>query len=150
MSRRLAVAAALLLLAGGAWAWAAWAGHESPPSEVQGVRVVVVGRDGNVSHDGVVFAEANPLAALHGLALARGFAVEVEDQSWIGSGCTRHYVLAIDGQRETATGGWNYYVRQPGGDWEWGSTGAACFALAAGDEVEWCWVELDVCRAHAP
>lgn len=149
MSRRLAVSAALLLLVGGAWAWAAWAAEESPV-EMQEVRIVVVGRDGNVSHEGVVVAEANPLAALQGLALARGFDVEVEDQSWIGSGCTRHYVLGIDGQRETATGGWNYYVRQPGADWEWGSSGAACFRLDAGDEVEWCWVEFDVCRDHAP
>lgn len=152
MSVRLAVAALLLVsVAAGLW----WVVAQAPGGDVGSgargeFRTVVVGPSGVPSHDRNVTAEATPLAAVQALAALEGFEVEVEQQPWIGSGCTASYVVGIDGTRETARGGWNYYVRSPGGDWEWKPAGAACHGLAPGDEVEWCWVELDVCARHAP
>lgn len=152
MNVRLAVAALLLVsVAAGLW----WVVGQAPDGGEGGegargeFRTIVVGPSGEVTHDRTVSSEGTPLAAVQALAALEGFTVEVEQQPWIGSGCTAAYVVAIDGQRETARGGWNYYVRSPGGDWEWKAAGAGCHALAAGDEVEWCWVELDVCAHHA-
>jgi len=152
MTARLAVAALLLAsVAGGLWWVVAQAPDGAGAEGARGeFRTVVVGPSGEVSHDRNVTAEATPLAAVQALAALEGFTVEVEQQPWIGSGCTAAYVVAIAGDRETARGGWNYYVRSPGGSWEWKPAGAACHGLQPGDEVEWCWVELDVCRRHAP
>ena len=111
--------------------------------------VFVVGPDGSLLSDGTVTARGTPFDALGALADEEGFSVEVEQQTWIGGGCTATYVTGIAGRRESNTGGWNYYTRQTGeDDWAWGSAGAACHSLKAGDQVEWCWVESDVCRHH--
>lgn len=145
---RLAVAVAVLAtVAGGLW----WVASSAPDGSAAfgDFRVVVVGPDGLVLADGVVRAEGTPLAVLQELALLDNLTLEVEEQPWIGSGCTAQYVVAIAGERESVTGGWNYYVRSGAGDWAWKPAGAACHRLEPGDEVEWCWVEADVCRHHA-
>lgn len=141
--------ALLLALAGVLW-WAAASTPGGGRAETGDHRVVVVDPQGNVLADQVVRAPATPLALLLGLASLDNFTVDVEDQPWIGDGCTASYVVEIAGHRESSTGGWNYYVRGPGGDWAWKPAGAACYELGEGDEVEWCWVEVDVCRHHAP
>lgn len=145
---RLVVAlAAVLVLAGAFW----WTTALAPrgASEVGDFVVFVVGPEGEVVAQGPVTSRATPLDALQALASDRGFLVEVEEQPWIGGGCTSAYVVAIAGHRETATGGWNYYTRQPGGNWTWGPVGATCHVLLPGEQVEWCWVESDICRHHA-
>lgn len=149
MARFVVAVVLLASVAGGLW----WVVSMAPPEGPQGegdFRVAVVGPEGTMVADDVVRSRSDPLSALRGLAALEGFTVEVEQQTWIGPGCTAEYVVGIAGQRESSTGGWNYYVRSPGEDWEWKSAGAACYALEPGDEVEWCWVELDVCRHHAP
>lgn len=147
------VVAALLLATVGAGLW--WVASSAPSSPApdqlaEGEFRVIVMNEADVVDDGVVRSLPTPLAALRALGEADNFGVEVEQQTWIGSGCTAEYVVGIAGKRESSTGGWNYYVRSPGGDWEWKSAGAACYVLEDGDEVEWCWVELDACRQHAP
>lgn len=149
MTPRLPVAVALLLLLlGGLW----WVASLAPGGEAGAWEgpVYVVGPDGAVAANGTVHSQATPLAAVQALGQARGFGVEVEQQAWIGPGCTAAYVRGIGGVSETATGGWNYYVRSAGGDWTWQADGAACFVLQPRQELEWCWVESDVCRHHAP
>jgi hypothetical protein len=145
---RLAVAACLLMLVAGGLVWVV---QQAPSgsSEVGSFRVVVMGPGGDALADGFVESRATPFHALQALARAANVTVEVEQQPWIGPGCTAEYVIGIAGIRETATGGWNYYVRPVGGVWTWQWAGAACHALTPGDEVEWCWVEDDVCRHHA-
>jgi hypothetical protein len=110
----------------------------------------VVGPDGASIGNGTVVARGTPSDVLDALGAARGFGVDVEQQTWMGGGCTATYVTGIAGHRETATGGWNYYTRQPGQEWGWRSAGAACYRLAVGEQVEWCWVEADVCQHHVP
>lgn len=149
MSVRLVVAVLLLgLLAGGLW-WTASLDGGDTPLATGAFPVVVVGPQGSALANGTVVARGTPFDALQELAARQGFSVETEQQAWIGAGCTATYVVGIAGHRETATGGWNYYTRQAGGDWAWGAVGAACHRLHAGDQVEWCWVEGDVCRHHA-
>lgn len=156
MSVRLAVAVFLFaVLAAGLW----WTGSSSDNGNGNGLpsrgdfHVFVVGPDGLGVANGTVDSSATPLDSLLALGEARGFPVEVEQQTWIGSGCTAAYVVGIAGHRETMTGGWNYYVRPAGvegAEWTWSSGGAACHRLSPGDEVEWCWVEADTCRHHVP
>jgi hypothetical protein len=146
MTPRLPVAIVLLLLLlGGLW----WVASLAPDGGVGawGGPVYVVGPDGLLAN-GTVVSEATPLSAVEALGTARGFGVEVEQQPWIGKGCTAAYVRGIGGVSETGSGGWNYYVRSAGGGWTWRPEGAACYVLTAGQEVEWCWVESDVCRRH--
>src|SRR5688572_5736171 len=113
MSARLAFALLLLAaLAGGLW-WTASMPDGGDPATAP-FDVFVVGPDGASVANGTVVARGTPLDALQALADERGFPVEVEQQAWIGGGCTAAYVVGIAGQRETATGGWNYYTRQPG------------------------------------
>lgn len=152
MVLRLAVAALLLATVGAGLWWVASSAPAAPADEVgRGeFRLVVVWTDGTLAVDRLVDARATPFDVLLAGAAAGNFTVDVERQPWIGSGCTAEYVRGIAGQGETTTGGWNYYVRSPGGTWEWKPAGAACHVLHAGDEVEWCWVELDVCGHHAP
>jgi hypothetical protein len=147
---RLSVALVLLATVGLGWWWAVSSGAERDPVAEGAHRVVVVGVDGAVMDDRVVWARETPLDAVRQAALEGNYTVEVEEQPWIGAGCTAAYVIGIAGLRESSTGGWNYYVRSPGEGWEWKSAGAACFELDPGDDVEWCWVEDDVCRHHAP
>lgn len=146
---RLPVALVLLCLAaGGLWGLASLAPDGS--GGTARVDVFVLGRDAEPLANGTVTARGDPLSALRALAAERGFAVEVERQTWVGPGCTADYVVGIAGLRETAAGGWNYYVRRPGGSWEWSPAGASCHALSDGDQVEWCWVEADRCGRHVP
>ncbi|MEO7397058.1 MAG: hypothetical protein ABIW84_00685 [Ilumatobacteraceae bacterium] len=148
MSVRLVVAILLLAaLAGGLW-WTASLTPESKKVVTAEFPVFVVGPEGDVLANGTVLAQGTPFDVLQALATERGFAVEVEQQTWIGSGCTAQYIVGIAGHRESVTGGWNYYTRQPGGNWTWQAAGAACHVLQHGDQVEWCWVETDVCRHH--
>ena len=150
MSVRFVVAALVLgLLAGGLW-WTTSLGEGGEAIPVGTFPVFVVGPDGGLLANGTATARGTPFDALQALAEAQGFQVEVEQQTWIGGGCTATYVVGIAGQRESTTGGWNYYTRRTGGEWTWGSSGAACHPLAAGDQVEWCWVESDACRHHVP
>lgn len=146
MTPRLPVALVLLvLLLAGLW----WVVDQAPDGDAGALwegPVFVVGPDGTVAANGTVLSDANPLSAVRAL----GLSVEVEQQSWIGPGCTAAYVRGIGGWEETSSGGWNYYVRSADGDWTWRPEGAACYTLSPGEEVEWCWVESDVCRHHAP
>lgn len=152
MSGRLLVAILLLAaLAGGLW----WTASLAPGNARSGAEVVtapfsifVVGPGGELLANGTVVARGTPFEVLQALAIEDGFTVEVEQQAWIGTGCTAEYVVGIAGHRETVSGGWNYYTRQPGEAWTWGPTGAACHVLRPGDQVEWCWVEADVCEHH--
>ena len=154
MSVRLLVAVIVLgLLAVGLW----WTASMAPEGAGDGEGVVsaefpvfVVGPDGGMVSNGTVVARGTPLDTLRALASVKGFGVEVEQQPWIGTGCTAEYVMGIAGHGETASGGWNYYTRQAGEAWSWHSAGAACHVLRPGDQVEWCWVESDVCRHHVP
>lgn len=148
MTPRLPVAIVLLvLLLAGLW-WVASLAPKGDASEWRG-QVYVVGPGGPFAN-GTVVSRATPLSAVEALGALRGFGVEVEQQTWIGKGCTAAYVRGIGGVSETASGGWNYYVRSPGGPWAWRPEGAACYGLSSGQEVEWCWVETDVCRNHVP
>lgn len=148
MSVRLVVAVLVLAtLAAGLW-WTASLAPSSDDIATGPFAVFVVGPEGSIVADGTVVTRGTPLDALQVLAEQQGFTVEVERQTWIGPGCTAEYVVGIAGHGETVTGGWNYYTRQPGDEWAWGSSGAACHVLDAGDQVEWCWVETDVCRHH--
>lgn len=91
-------------------------------------------------HDGTVHVDdADALRVLQALAARDNFTVEVDDLA----GCQHDYVRAVDGYGETATGGWNYYLRGDGGAWEWQDHAASCGGLRAGDDVLWCWVEPD-------
>ena len=150
MSVRLVVAVLLLAgLAGGLW-WTASLAPDGSTGSRDVFAVYVVGPGGGLVANGTVVAMGTPLEVLRALANNAGFAVDVEQQAWIGGGCTAAYVVGIAGHRESSTGGWNYYTRQPGEPWAWGSAGAACHPLQPGDEVEWCWVEADVCQHHVP
>jgi hypothetical protein len=152
MTVRLVVAVLLLaVLAGGLW----WTASLRPDSDARGsedrwVTVFVVGPEGVPAGNGTVLSRPTPFDALMALADSQGFSVEVEQQTWIGSGCTATYVAGIAGFGETETGGWNYYTRHPGEAWGWRSEGAACHHLHPDEQVEWCWVESDVCRHHVP
>jgi hypothetical protein len=142
MPRLPAALALLALLLAGLW-WVASLAPDGSRAEWEGP-VYVVGPGGASLGNGTVRSEATPLAALRAL----GLAVDVEQQPWVGPGCTAAYVRGIGGVGETAGGGWNYYVRSGGGPWTWRPEGAACYALSPGEEVEWCWVESDACRHH--
>jgi hypothetical protein len=158
MAVRLVVAVLLLVLLGGGLWWTASLAPDGDgiSSEWTGTVYVVGlqtdgegGRGGSDVLSGDVRARGTPLDAVEALGAELGFGVDVEQQTWIGRGCTAAYVVGIAGQRETTTGGWNYYTREPGGDWTWRSEGAGCYGLAPGEQVEWCWVEVDVCGRHA-
>ena len=147
---RLVVAVAVLGALAGGLLWTASSGGDGDAVATGPFEVFVVVPEGALLSQGIVSARGTPFDTLQVLAETRGFEVEVEQQAWVGPGCTATYVVGIAGQRETATGGWNYYTRQPGKGWAWGSSGAACHRLAPDDQVEWCWVEADVCRHHVP
>src|SRR5687767_10515307 len=121
MAARLIVAALLLATVGGGLWWVVASVPEGAEVARGDFRTVVVAPDGSVVADRVVQAEGTPFDALQELASVEGFRVDVEEQPWIGGGCTAHYVVGIAGHRESATGGWNYYVRAGdrggGGGW---------------------------------
>lgn len=150
MSVRLTFAVFLLVaLAAGLW----WSYSLAPPAPVIGegrFDVFVVGPGGGLLSNGSIQSRATPFDVLLAMAREAGFGVETEQQTWIGDGCTATYVVDIAGHRESVSGGWNYYTRQPGGEWSWRAAGAACYALGAGEQVEWCWVEGDTCARHVP
>src|ERR1044072_6941816 len=148
MTPRLPAAPVLLALLVGGLGWVASLAPERDAAPWEGP-VYVVGPGGAAIANGTVRSQANPLSAVQTLGRERGFSVEVEQQPWIGAGCTAAYVRGSAGISETASGGWNYYVRSAGGEWAWQAEGAACFALQSGQDLEWCWVESDVCRHHA-
>ncbi|MEA3136577.1 MAG: hypothetical protein QOC71_858 [Thermoplasmata archaeon] len=153
LSARLVLSILLLVAVAGAlwWTAALGPGGTNDQALVTGpFDAYVVGPEGEPLGNGTVLARGTPLDVLDALAATRGFGVEVDQQTWVGSGCTAAYVVGIAGHRETGTGGWNYYTRQVGQDWAWRSAGAACYRLSAGEQVEWCWVEADACRHHVP
>lgn len=147
MDARLPAATAVLLVLGaGLW----WVAYQAPDGGQSGTYdIFVVAPDGAIFANGTfVVDHASALDVLFALAGERGFPVGSEESAGFTS-CSRHYVRSIGPFAETATGGWNYYTRRPGQQWEWQSAGAGC-GLPIGVQLEWCWVELDVCRYHAP
>lgn len=110
------------------------------PTAARGPHAVeIVGPDGPF-WSGTAFA-SSPLEALVGGGDQAAFSIETETSAGFGSGCAGTYVTAIGPYRETASGGWNYYVRGAGdAAWRWGSVSAACYALEPGDDVQWRWV----------
>ena len=135
-ARALAAIAVLALLAGGAW----WVSSLVPADRPAGdFDVYVVGPSALLANGTVVVAEADALRVLLALADARGFDVQVDDLE----GCAYDYVRGIAGHDESATGGWNYYFREVGGEWEWQGKAASCSGLRQGEDILWCWVEPD-------
>ena len=137
---RAAAVAVLLaaLAAAGLW-WALRDAGDGPGRPDGDFQVYVVGPTA-LLHGGTVHVEdADALLALQALAARDGFTVQVDDLP----GCQYDYVRAVAGHGETATGGWNYYLRAPGGDWAWQDHAASCGGLQEGDDVLWCWVEPD-------
>src|SRR5687767_5785427 len=100
MSVRLSFAVLpLAALAGGLWWTASLSdGDDAAPGAFQ---AFVVGPGGAPLANGTVLAPGTPLGVLQALADERGFAVEVEQQPWVGGGCTAAYVAGIAGHRET-------------------------------------------------
>lgn len=145
MDARTVVAVLLLgVLGGGLW----WVVEQAPAETGPGTfAVYVVAPDGSLFANGTVdLARPTALAALQALADLRGFHVGTQSASGF-AGCSKDYVRSIGPFDETASGGWNYYTRTQGGTWEWRPEGAGC-PLHSGLDVEWCWVERDVCGHH--
>ncbi len=137
---------AALLVAG---AWWVWSVAPREPSDSGAFDVFVVAPDGSTWANGTVIAtNATALSVLELLAAQQGFGLDVEFQGGFGVGCAGAYVRGIGDIAETRSGGWNYYTRGAGGDWTWQAESAACHGLQAGEQVEWCWVEADVCENH--
>lgn len=120
-----------------------WPGSASAPSGAFTVHVV---GPTTLLHSGTVEVEhATELGVLLALAQRDGFAVRWDDLP----GCTYDYVRGIAGHDESAQGGWNYYLREPGASWTWQPRSASCPGLQAGNEILWCWVEADeICAAY--
>lgn len=89
----------------------------------------------------VTEAVATPLDALEASSRLAGFSVEVTHTASFGSDCHGVYVKAVGDDRERGAGGWNYYVDHDGSGWQWIGESSACYPLAAGDAVQWRWVE---------
>lgn len=103
-------------------------------------QVYVVGRLDVLREGNVSLPEGTALSTLLDLAERQGFRVDFDDNP----GCTYDYVRGIDGLSETASGGWNYYVRLAGASaWDWQDQSAACRGLETGEDLLWCWVEPD-------
>lgn len=129
--------AAALLVVAATLAFAAW---PTPPTAPSGdFEVHVVGPAGPLHAGTVHVADATELAVVLALAERDGFEVQWDDRP----GCTYDYVRGIAGHQESATGGWNFYLRSGGGDWAWQPRSASCPGLQAGDDVLWCWVDAD-------
>ena len=137
--------ALLILLGAGLW----WMDGLAPQaSGATGTfDVFIVGPAGEIGNGSVFVPHATALSVLTTLARERGFNVTVESAAGFG-GCDQAYVRSIAGVAETTSGGWNYYTRQVAGNWTWQPVGAACHGMALGEQLEWCWVEQDVCRSH--
>lgn len=138
LTPRAATALGLLLALSIGLAWLASDAPSPPASGPVPHAVYVVGPTTLLHSGNVSLEDATALAALQTLASAQGFTLDVDD--W--DGCTFDYVRAIAGHAETASGGWNYYVRSTH-DWVWQDEAASCRALAPGEAVLWCWVEPD-------
>jgi hypothetical protein len=120
---------------------------EGDPAGPASLNVYVVAPDGSLFASGLVaVSSATALHVLQELARMHDFPLLVERMPGF-AGCSASYVRGIGPYEETPTGGWNFYVRTPGGSWSWQSYGAGC-ALPPNVEVEWCWVERDVCAHH--
>lgn len=144
-----AIGLAILLFAlTAAVLWWAVANAPDDDARASGAFAVYVVGPTQLLHEGTVeVADADALLALQALAARDAFEVVVDDLA----GCQYDYVRSVAGHGETATGGWNYYLRPdaPGAQWEWQDQSAACGGLAAGDDVLWCWVEPDeVCAVY--
>ena len=138
LGRAALLTVAFAVLAGSLVGWAL--ARDRPDGRPDGdFAVFVVGPTALLHNGTVAVDQADALRALLALAQRDGFEVVVDDLA----GCTYDYVRAIAGHGETATGGWNYYLRPPGGDWQWQNRAASCRGLHAGDDVLWCWVEPD-------
>ncbi|MEK6976436.1 MAG: hypothetical protein AABY18_08865 [Candidatus Thermoplasmatota archaeon] len=138
MNLRAAIAVVVLvLLAGGLW----WIASLAPDPERPDGRfdVYVVGPTTVLANGTVTLSDADALRVLLALSEQRGFDVNVDDFD----GCAYDYVRGIAGHTESATGGWNYYFRRGGGEWEWQAQAASCAGLESGEDLLWCWVEAD-------
>lgn len=141
MDRRTTTAAAILAVLGGVVLWQSWPG-DGPGRPSGTFHVYVVGPTSLLSEGNVTLDAADPLRILLAHAAEADFTVGYDDLP----GCAQDYVHAVHGHRETATGGWNFYLRAdtPGASWAWQPRSASCpGALQAGDDVLWCWVEPD-------
>jgi hypothetical protein len=138
MSARVTVAVLVLAALAGAGWWTF--AHAPDERRASGLFDVYVVGPSTLLHNGTVSVpDADALAVLQALGHRDGFEVQVDDLA----GCSYDYVRAVAGYGETATGGWNYYLRTPGSDWQWQGQAASCAGLLAGDDVLWCWVEPD-------
>lgn len=145
MDARTGTAVIFLAILVGGLIWIA----QIPPSVAEsGTFVVyVVAPDGALFANGTVeVAAASAQSILVALSNQLNFPVNIEERAGF-SGCSSSYVLGIGPYQESPSGGWNFYVREPGQSWQWQSYGAGC-PIPRGVEVEWCWVEHDACRHH--
>lgn len=129
--------ALVLLLA--ACAGVAWSLRPDPPPVVPGLHAVrVEGASGTLWNGTAVGGSALEvlLSAAYG-----NFSVEVDHQAAFGPGCEGSYVVAIGGDRETSSGGWNYYVSDGGAPWRWVPVAAACHRMEDGQALLWRWVD---------
>lgn len=134
-----ATVAALVLAAVAAAVWWSLAHAPADPRPSGPFEVFVVGPTSLLYNGTVQAADADALSVLQALAARDGFTVDVDDLA----GCSFDYVRGVAGYAETATGGWNYYLRGEGAAWAWQDHAASCGGLHAGDDVLWCWVEPD-------
>lgn len=129
MASRVALPVALLALAlAGAGAVAWWSAQRAGGDSGDYPLVVAAGTR-ELFNGSVEAPNATALSAL----LASGLDVGLERYPGMGS-----YVVAIEGERADAAGGWVYEVLRDGA-WLSGDRSADSFALQKGDALRWSW-----------
>lgn len=146
MGRAAALAILLFALCGVVVWWAVAEADRPTPRPDGDFQVYVVGPMDVLAQGRVHVEDADALLALQALAARDNFTVRVDDLA----GCAYDYVRGVAGHDETATGGWNYYLRRGDGAWAWQDHSASCGGLRVGDDVLWCWVEPDEACAVYP
>ncbi len=99
--------------------------------------ILIVGPDAPVWNGTVLAENATALGVLQAAAAVGGFEVTVQDY---GVPCGL-YVRGIAGHvaSQTASEGWIFEVRDPGGDWVWADRSAECYPLQEGQDLRWRW-----------